>query len=148
MSKNELLNLEFDSLTTFNRGSVQGKTYGNYYAVMPLPYYIFPGLARRWQELAPPELAGMVQKERIEEYILDEGMIIEDYDLQTHRITFSNHAQKGFVGQCRYLLRGPDEATTEEAPLTVRQQILLLAQLAFYTGVGYKTAMGMGRVRP
>ena len=148
LGKNEPLELEFASLTTFNRGSAKEKGYGNYYARLPLPYYIFPGLARRWQELAPPELAGMVQKERIEEYVLEEGIVIEDYNLHTHRITFTNHLQKGFVGQCRYLLRGPDEATTEEAPLTVRQQILLLAQLAFYTGVGYKTAMGMGQVRP
>ncbi len=55
--------------------------------------------------------------------------------------------QLGFVGMCKYDLRGPDEQVTEEAPLTVRQQILLLAQLAFYCGVGYKTAMGMGQAR-
>ena len=29
----------------------------------------------------------------------------------------------------------------------VRQQMLMLVQLAFYTGVGYKTGMGMGQVR-
>ena len=34
-----------------------------------------------------------------------------------------------------------------EMPLTVRQQLYLLAHLAFYCGVGYKTPMGMGRVR-
>ncbi len=147
LGKNEPLNLEFASLTTFNRGSVKGRLYENYYARLPLPYYVFPGLARRWQELAPPELAELVQKERIEEYITDEGVIIEDYNLQTHRLVFTNHPQKGFVGQCRYLLRGPDEKVTEGS-LTVRQQIVLLSKLAFYTGVGYKTAMGMGRVRP
>jgi CRISPR-associated endoribonuclease Cas6 len=31
--------------------------------------------------------------------------------------------------------------------LTIRQQVYLLAQLAFYSGVGYKTAMGLGQVR-
>src|SRR5450755_4651131 len=144
LGRNEPLNLEFTSLTTFNRGSAKGRLYENYYARLPLPHYVFPGLARRWQELAPPELAELVQKERIEEYISDEGMIIEDYNLLTHRFVFTNHPQKGFVGQCKYLLRGPDEAVAEGS-LTVRQQILLLAQLAFYTGVGYKTAMGMGR---
>ncbi len=41
-------------------------------------------------------------------------------------------------------LRGGDG----EAPLTMKQQVLLLAQLAFYCGIGYKTAMGMGQVRP
>jgi len=50
---------------------------------------------------------------------------------------------------CKYRLRGGScEETTAGSPLIVRQQILLLAQLAFYCGVGYKTSMGMGQVRP
>jgi len=88
-----------------------------------------------------------VQVERIERYVEDEGVVISDYDLKPHQVCFAHHAQRGFVGRCSYDLRGPDEATTVEAPLTVRQQLLLLAQLAFYCGVGYKTAMGMGQVR-
>ena len=112
-----------------------------------MPQYIFPGLARRWQELAPPGLADMVQTERLEQYIEDEGIVINNYDLKPHHVYFTKHMQLGFVGMCKYDLRGPDEQVTEEAPLTVRQQILLLAQLAFYCGVGYKTAMGMGQVR-
>ncbi len=35
-----------------------------------------------------------------------------------------------------------------EVPLTARQQMLLLAQMSFYCGVGYKTAMGLGQARP
>ncbi len=144
----EPLKLEFASLTTFNRGSVKNSTYGNYYARLPFPQYVFPFLAKRWQELAPPELVSIVQKERVEAYALNEGIIINDYDLKPHEVKFTNHWQEGFIGTCKYLLRGPDDPTTDEAPLTIRQQLLLLAQLAFYTGVGYKTAMGMGRARP
>jgi CRISPR-associated endoribonuclease Cas6 len=143
----EPLTLQFSSLTTFNRSSLKSKAYGNHYARLPLPLYVFPGLARRWQELAPPELAGVVQMEQIERYIDEEGIVIEDYELKTHRVNFVNHPQKGFIGTCKYHLRGLDEATTQDAPLTVRQQLLLLAQLAFYCGVGYKTTMGMGQVR-
>jgi len=141
------LKLEFSSLTTFNRGSAKNREYGNYSALLPLPQYVFTYLAKRWNELAPPELATLVQREAIERYALEEGVIIADYDLKPHSIKFTNHWQQGFVGSCKYLLRGPDDPTTEEAPLTVRQQMLLLAHLAFYCGVGYKTAMGMGRVR-
>ena len=61
---------------------------------------------------------------------------------------YANHPQRGFVGRCTYDVRGPDVKMTGEAELTVRQQVLMLAQLAFYCGVGYKTAMGMGQVRP
>ena len=148
LGRMEPLTLEFASLTTFNRNNARNKIYGDHRALLPLPQYVFPGLARRWQELAPPELAGIVQEDRVEQYALDDGIIIADYNLKPHTVKFTTHWQQGFVGKCKYHLRGPDEATTEEAPLTVRQQILLLAQLAFYCGVGYKTAMGMGRARP
>ena len=124
--------------------------YGGHYARLPLPYYLFPGLVRRWQELAPSELAHMVQMEGVEQYIENEGIVISDYDLKPHQVRFTTHVQSGFTGMCKYDLRGPDEEVkvTEEGPLTARQQILLLAQLAFYCGIGYKTAMGMGQVRP
>jgi CRISPR-associated endoribonuclease Cas6 len=148
LGRTESLELEFASLTAFNWIHAEDKTYGNYYACLPLPQYIFPGLARRWQELAPPELVHLVQKERVEEYVRADGVIIDDYDLRTHFVSFAKHPQRGFVGKCKYQLRGPDDAPTLEMPLTVRQQILLLAQVAFYSGIGYKTAMGMGRVRP
>ena len=144
-AKVEHLTLEFASLTTFNRNSAKNKAYGNYYARLPLPVYVFPGLAKRWEDVAPPELMDAVQRERIEQYIEDDGIIIADYELKAHSVTFTTHQQPGFVGICKYALRGLDEPTTEEAPLTVRQQLWLLGRLAFYCGVGYKTTMGLGR---
>src|SRR5437763_964503 len=61
LGKAETLELEFASLTTFNRANKASQVYGGHHALLPLPQYIFPGLARRWQELAPSELEGMVQ---------------------------------------------------------------------------------------
>jgi CRISPR-associated endoribonuclease Cas6 len=148
LDRAEPVTLEFASLTTFNWLNVADKTYGNFFARLPLPQYVFPWLAKRWQALAPAELAGVVQLKRIQRYIQADGAVIEDYSLRPHRVQFAEHPQRGFVGSCTYLLRGQDEATTADAPLTVRQQLLMLAQLAFYTGVGYKTPMGMGQVRP
>jgi CRISPR-associated endoribonuclease Cas6 len=143
------LTLAFDSLTTFNRGSAKGTSYDSYFARLPLPHLVFSSLAKRWQELAPSQLAGVVQREQIDRYVQEEGIIIDEYDLQPHTVKFTTHWQPGFVGTCTYLLRRPDWETssTEETPLTIRQQVALLARFAFYTGVGYKTAMGMGRVR-
>jgi CRISPR-associated endoribonuclease Cas6 len=147
LSRIEHLQLEFDSLTTFSRGSTKQKEAGNHYARLPLPAYVFPSLAKRWAELAPPEYVGWVQRERIEEYTSNEAIFITDYDLKVHSVKFTTHTQPGFVGTCTYALYGPDDPPTDSAPLTVRQQIFLLAQLAFYCGVGYKTAMGMGQIR-
>src|SRR5205807_3852017 len=112
----EPLTLQFGSLTTCNRSN---RTYGNHFVRLPWPQHIFPSLAKRWQELAPPELAPLVQKEQIERYIAEEGIIIDDYELRTHRVQFVDHPQRGFIGTCKYHLRGPDEATTPETPLTV-----------------------------
>lgn len=147
LGRASLLELEFASLTTFNWLYLPNKIYGNHYARLPLPQYIFQGLANRWQELAPPELAGVIQRDQIEAYVQAEGIVIDDYNLQTHQVQFAAHPQRGFVGTCKYLLRGPDSPPIGDSPLTVRQQIYLLSQLAFYTGIGYKPAMGMGQVR-
>jgi len=147
LSGAENFRLEFGSLTTFNRSTARSRGYGPHYARLPLPQYIFPGLMRRWEDIASPDLVGVIQKDRVEQYIQDDGIIITDYDLKTHHVKFTTHLQPGFIGTCRYQLRGPDESTESGAALTVRQQILLLARLAFYCGIGYKTSMGMGRVR-
>jgi hypothetical protein len=144
--KTASLTLEFASLTTFSRGSAK-IGYGAHQVMLPLPLFVFQNLARRWEDVAPPELAHFVQRERVEQYLQEDGAIIIDYDLKAHHVIFTTHQQRGFVGTCTYQLRGPDEAVTSEAPLTVRQQLLLLALLGFYSGVGYKTAMGLGRMR-
>src|SRR5258708_31557988 len=115
--------------------------------MISLPQYMLQGLARRWQELAPAELEGMVQSELVERYVENDGMVISDYALQPHQVCFAHHPQRGFVGRCKYDVRGPDEKVTGEAALTVRQQILLRARLAFYCGIRYKPAMGLGQVR-
>lgn len=142
----EVLEADFASLATFHRGSMSS-IYGKHYVLLPLPHYIFPWLARRWQELAPAELVGVVQQEHIERYIEDEGVIVEDYALQTHRVQFTRHPQRGFLGTCAYRLRGPDGIKGGPDGLAVRRQLILLFWFAFYTGIGYKTPMGMGQFR-
>lgn len=140
------LTLDFASLTTFSRGNSK-VGYGSHHMMLPLPQMVFSNLARRWEDIAPPELARIVQRERVEEYLQADGAIIIDYSLRAHHVHFTTHQQRGFVGSCTYQLRGPDDVPGAETPLTVRQQLRLLARLAFYTGVGYKTAMGLGQAR-
>jgi CRISPR-associated endoribonuclease Cas6 len=145
-SKHPALTLEFASLTTFSRGNAR-IGYGMHHVMFPLSQLVFQSLLRRWEEIAPPDLVGVIQKERVEQYLQEDGVIAIDYDLKAHQLRFTTHLQRGFVGTCTYQLRGTDEPTTPDAPLTLRQQIYLLAQLAFYCGIGYKTAMGLGQSR-
>src|ERR1700674_4075617 len=55
LGKGVPLKLEFASLTTFNRGNAKNREYDNYSALLPLPDYVFSYLAKRWNELAPPD---------------------------------------------------------------------------------------------
>jgi CRISPR-associated endoribonuclease Cas6 len=144
--KNAEVTLEFASLTTFSRGNAK-TGYGAHHVMLPLPTFVFQNLLRRWQDIAPPDLVGVIQPERVERYLQEDGPVIIDYDLKPHYVHFTTHLQRGFFGSCTYQLRGPDEKTTPEEPLTVRQQLYVLAQLAFYSGIGYKTAMGLGQAR-
>jgi CRISPR-associated endoribonuclease Cas6 len=145
-ASNTSLTLEFASLTTFSRGSSKNG-YGTHAAMFPLPQLIFSNLIRRWEDIAPPELAPMIQKERIEQYLQEDGIIVLDYDLNAHHVHFTTHLQRGFVGTCTYQVRGHEERSGSGEALSLHQQVYLLTQLAFYCGVGYKTAMGLGQVR-
>jgi CRISPR-associated endoribonuclease Cas6 len=138
--------LEFASLTSFNRGN-RKVGYGASQMMLPLPQFVFQNLLRRWEDIAPPDLAPVVQRERVESYLEQDGIIIIDYELTAHHIHLTTHQLRGFVGACTYQLRGQDEPTSSDSPLTVRQQLYLLALLAFYSGVGHKTTMGLGQVR-
>jgi CRISPR-associated endoribonuclease Cas6 len=138
------LTFEFDSLTTFSRGN-RKVGYGSHPVLVPLPEYVFQNLLRRWEDIAPPELAHVVQREPLERYLQEDGVVIVDYTFKPHHVHFTTHVQRGFLGDCTYQLRGFQEKATPDASLTLQQQIYLLSLLAFYTGTGYKTAMGLGQ---
>lgn len=91
---------------------------------------VFGSLLRRWNELAPVEIAADLL-ERVE-------ILPCRYDLHTEILHFSKSPQLGFVGRCVYRVHAaPDDLVLVHA----------LARAAFYLGVGYKTTQGMGVVR-
>lgn len=145
-SNNAMLTLDFASLTAFSRGNSKSG-YGAHHVMLPLPLFVFQNLLKRWEDIAPAELADVIHREAIEQYLQEDGIIIIDYDLKAHHVYFTTHKQRGFIGTCTYQMRTPFEKRPEETPLTIQQQLYLLTQLAFYSGIGYKTAMGMGQVR-
>jgi CRISPR-associated endoribonuclease Cas6 len=140
------LTFEFASLTAFSRGNSR-VGYGTYHVLFPLPLMVFQSLLRRWEDIAPPEISHLIDKERIELYLQEDGIIVIDYDIQAHHAHFTTHLQRGFLGTCTYQLRGSNGKTSPDAPLTLWQQLYVLAQIAFYSGVGHKTTMGLGQMR-
>jgi CRISPR-associated endoribonuclease Cas6 len=99
--------------------------------LLPTPELIFGSLARRWAALAPPEMAPDLK--RIE--AAARRTVVRHYELKTTTHAIGRKTQVGFLGRCSYELRGGPEE---------RRLLNMLADAAFYTGVGIKTARGMG----
>jgi CRISPR-associated endoribonuclease Cas6 len=126
------LKLEFVTPTAISQGTdARGR---KKLELLPLPGVVFKSIAKRWNLLAPPAV-------RLEESLIEaawKDTLVSDYRIQTRTEQMKNGPQKGFVGQCTYELP-PDPA---------QQRVLtLLADAAFYLGVGAKTTRGMGLCR-
>lgn len=93
----------------------------------PLPESVFGNLYRRWNAFAPAELKFPK---------IQWNGLVDEYDLKTEKLKLDNSLERGAIGWVRY--RFPDR---EQARIA-----LILAYFAFFSGVGRKTAMGMGQV--
>ncbi|HDQ71094.1 MAG TPA: CRISPR-associated endoribonuclease Cas6 [Chloroflexi bacterium] len=128
------ITFEFVSPTAFGFGQ---KDWGKKVMVLPLPETVFGSLARSWNDLAPPQ---MYVDRKAQRAYLDEHVVIKRLEhVNTQMLKFRRSMQVGFVGRVTYGLMADDEA--------IRCQLNGLADLAFYTGVGMKTTMGMGQCR-
>lgn len=125
--------LRFVTPTAFTQGSL-GKGNRKRIGLLPLPDTVFSSLARRWNEVVPQRLH--VDREQVKA-ACDETLVSR-YKLETEMSNIATGVQLGFVGQCSYQL--PDQP--DQARL-----LTLLADAAFYLGVGTKTTRGMGLCR-
>jgi CRISPR-associated endoribonuclease Cas6 len=108
---------------------------GRYTSLFPVPEDIFPGLERRWRALNGPELP-----DDLDRYICKGGCVASSHKLDTDVFSTPRRTQKGFTGWVLYECRKPDKVYVAA--------INALARMAFFTGVGYQTARGMGAVKP
>jgi CRISPR-associated endoribonuclease Cas6 len=115
--------LFFTSPTTFRSG---GKN-----VPLPLPGLVFGSLADRWNAISPITIS-----EEMRRYA-DECVAISQCQLRTRTLEIAGGKQVGFIGSCSYVALMPD-------PYWLRV-ISMLAEFAFYSGVGYKTTMGFGQ---
>lgn len=126
----ERIELEFCSPTTFQHVKMA--------VPFPLPRLVFRTLADKWNAFAPVHLGADINE------AIDDFLELRWYRLRTRslRLPYSREPEIGFVGKCAYRLR----PKTKEGDLLLRI-VNLLADFAFYAGVGGKTAMGMGQTR-
>jgi len=116
--------------------------------LLPQPESVFDSLARRWNSLvAEPEGLTLIDRRQLSAFIGDRVHVSRLAGVETQALRFARGMQLGFVGTVTYVVQGVSGPTADEATLEQARILDLLADFAFYSGVGYKTTMGMGQVR-
>ncbi|HET8909989.1 MAG TPA: CRISPR-associated endoribonuclease Cas6 [Ktedonobacteraceae bacterium] len=130
---------EFASPTAFSKGQ---KAWGKLLKLFPEAPDVFESLAKQWETYAPADLrlaAQDLSSERIADWCA-ENVILSRYTLETRYLPSSKFGQTGFLGEANYEVKGNPH--DPEA-----RWLSTLARFALFSGVGYKTAMGMGQTR-
>jgi CRISPR-associated endoribonuclease Cas6 len=120
------LTFRFFSPTTFRANGVN--------VPFPLPKYVFYTLSQKWNTYAPIHLGEQIHT------MIEQAVTLSHYQLQTQVLDFGRYRQIGFTGEATFLIH----RTLDDIWARV---IHLLADFAFFAGVGYKTTMGMGQAR-
>jgi CRISPR-associated endoribonuclease Cas6 len=124
------MTIEFRTPTAITKRTGEGKRFTSLY---PEAQDLFLGLMRRWCGLDGPELP-----RSLAQYLDDHGCVVASHTLRTVQFKPKERTQIGFIGRVTYECLQSDPAC-----ITALNS---LARLAFYTGIGYQTARGMGTV--
>ncbi len=130
---------EFATPTAFSMGQ---QRWGKLMKLLPEPAYVFESLAKQWETFAP-EHVRMAATDLTARQLgawCEESLIVARFALETRYLPSSKFAQAGFQGKMMYEMKGI-QSSPEAAWLTP------LAHFALFSGVGYKTSMGMGQAR-
>lgn len=125
----QTINLNFRTPAAFH---LRGKP-SRFFYVLPDPQLIFGELAGYWDGLTGEDC-----RQQVESFVSDQ-VVVSRYQLETRSLRFPESPQLGFTGKVSYTI-------LTDANATMIRHLNLLADLAFYTGIGHKTAMGMGQV--
>lgn len=125
------MRFEFVTPTAIMKQDDHGRRFS---ALLPEPQDIFRSLIRRWQALEGPPLP-----DHMDTYLHGGGCVIAHHHIRTIEYQTQNRTQIGFVGTVTYQCRKYEPACISA--------LNALARLAFFTGIGYQTARGMGLVR-
>lgn len=116
--------LQFHTPTTFRRGGVEDP--------FPAPHLVFGSLLNAWNTHAPRTLGDVTD-------IVREMVILTNWKGETRRVELGSRRTVGFIGRFTYRV-------VENLPEVCRL-LGLLADYAFYAGVGWQTAHGLGQTR-
>ena len=109
------------------------KTDGDY-AIFPQPKLITKSLVNRWNAFASAEKLD----ERSVAYDLAEQVFVADYDLKMQKFALEGTSIQAFRGGYTLAFKGN---------LMSRKIMCMLGEFAQYSGIGIKTALGMGATK-
>jgi CRISPR-associated endoribonuclease Cas6 len=124
----DTIHLDFQSPTAFSFRN----DHFRHMHVLPDPPVIFGELAGYWDRLT-----GSITQEAVRDFAACR-VVVARHKIETHMYEYRNSKQIGFTGMVSFKLFG-------QANDGMVRHLNRLADLAFYTGVGYKTTMGMGQ---
>jgi CRISPR-associated endoribonuclease Cas6 len=123
------ITLRFDSPTAFSRKNLAHR----HMVVLPDPVLVFGQLATYWDDLTGSETAEAVR------HCAAESVVVARHQIATRMYAYRQSKHVGFTGRVTFELLDRDN-------LELIRHLNRLTDLAFYTGVGSKTTMGMGQV--
>lgn len=124
--------LEFRSSTTFSLGT-DPETKRRRFQAYPDARLLFSALRKRWARLG-----GLAPGDEFDEWV-GRAILTEPLRLDVRPTMVEGQRLASFIGRTRYSILGGD---VRWLPF-----IHLLADLAFWTGVGYQVTRGMGQAR-
>jgi CRISPR-associated endoribonuclease Cas6 len=130
-AEHQTIQLAFHTPTAFSIRNPQTKH--RHFHILPDPVVIFGELAASWDRLT-----GDNTKDAIRQFAL-EYIVVMQHKIESHMFQYRKSKQVGFTGVVTFKIM------TDEYP-ELTQHINRLADLTFYTGIGSKTAQGMGHV--
>ncbi|MCB0227313.1 MAG: CRISPR system precrRNA processing endoribonuclease RAMP protein Cas6, partial [Anaerolineae bacterium] len=101
--------------------------------ILPDPSLVFGELAGYWDQLTASQT-----KEAVRQFTAF-GVVVARHNIASHMYQYSKSKQVGFCGDVEFKI-------LDDTNPTMTNYLNLLADLAFYTGVGSKTTQGMGQV--
>jgi len=119
--------VRFVAPTTFRRKGLN--------VPLPDPALVYGSLWQRWQAFSDVAVSEQIYEQ------MSDALALRAADIHTRVWKFPRYAMTGFVGAAEYEL-------VREVPAECAVLFAALTKLAFFTGVGYKTTMGMGQCRP
>jgi CRISPR-associated endoribonuclease Cas6 len=128
--------LEFVTPTVFHRAGMA--------IPLPIPTLVFGSLIRAWNIFSPVALP-IQMHDFVEKYV---G--VARHKITTQFVQFGTSERHiGYVGTVRYIIMPLEKTALSADEYRQRVQVIdMLARFAFYAGVGARTAVGMGQVRP